>query len=83
METCESTESEHTAGKGLTAWPVLTGIQDPSMHTRAFKGHPDLETKDRLLVMAHSLGHHGDSDNRRLQKITERLLKRGMQSRST
>lgn len=62
MGTCGSTKSEHKAEKGLAAWPVLTGLQDLSTLTRSFKGHPDLETKDRLLVMAHRVGHHGDTE---------------------
>ena len=57
MKTCGSTKSEHTAWKGLTAWPVLKAL------TRPLKGHPGLETKDRLLVMAHRAGHHGGTDN--------------------
>lgn len=46
METYGSTESEHTAGKGLTVGPVLTDLQNPSALTRPFQGRSDLETKD-------------------------------------
>lgn len=37
----------------------------------------DLETKDRLLVLAPRVGHHGDTGNCQLQKITERHTSKG------
>lgn len=46
MEIYVSTKSEHTAGKGLTAGPALTSLQNPSALTRPFQGRSDLETKD-------------------------------------
>lgn len=51
----------------------------PKQLTRAFKRHPHLQTKNRLLVMAHRMDHQGDAGKCHLQKVTGRHTWRGMQ----
>lgn len=65
--------------KRVHGMACLNWSSRPKQLTRAFKRHPHLQTKNRLLEMAHRMDHQGDAGKCHLQKVTGRHTWRGMQ----
>lgn len=74
---CRNTKSEHSSGKGLRAWAVLTGLQDPNSFLELSKD-THVQTKHRQIVMA----RQGDWELSP-PKVTGRHTWRGMQEEKT